>query len=491
MEQAQKEGSTHEVLRTLTRNDPFFRLVHILHRPDADNDWVYERCREVQENPWGYLDLWAREHYKSTILTFNGTIGDIINDPNGTTAIFSFNRPIAKAFLRQIKYELETNESLKELFPEILYQNPKKESPKWSEDEGITVKRTSNSKEATVEAWGLVDGQPTSKHFKYRRYDDVVTKDTVSTPEMIAKTNDSIRLSYNLGTVDGKQGFVGTRYHYADTYQMLIDNQTAILRLYTATENGKLDGKPVLWPEEILAKKVRDQGPYVSACQLFNDPVQQDAQGFREEWLRFWNADRFNGLNVYILVDPASEKKRGSDYSVFWVVGLGADRNLYVLRIIRDRLNLVERANILFKLHQDYTPVAVGYEKYGLQADIEHMKDRMTRDNYRFPIIELGGQTPKPDRIRKLLPLFNQGRIFLPNTAPYTQYDKTPVDLVKIFIQDEYKAFPFTAHDDMLDSLARVLEEDLCAVYPRGDRHDPMNSMRSREQKYDPLDHGL
>jgi hypothetical protein len=89
-----------------------------------------------------------------------------LNDPEITVGIFSHTRPIAKAFLRQIKREFETNEQLKALFPEILYANPAAESPKWSEDEGITVKRSSNPKEATVEAWGLVDGQPTSKHYR-------------------------------------------------------------------------------------------------------------------------------------------------------------------------------------------------------------------------------------------------------------------------------------------------------------------------------------
>jgi hypothetical protein len=63
------------------------------------------------------LDLWAREHYKSTVITFALTIQDILNDPEITVGIFSHTRPIAKAFLRQIKQEFETNEDLKAGFP--------------------------------------------------------------------------------------------------------------------------------------------------------------------------------------------------------------------------------------------------------------------------------------------------------------------------------------------------------------------------------------
>jgi hypothetical protein len=152
-------------------------LCYGLGRKDAYNQWVFERCLEVQAEPDGYLDLWAREHWKSSIITFAKTIQDILRNPEQTFGIFSHTRPIAKAFLRQIKQEFERNERLKRWFPDILYTDPHKDSPKWSEDEGIVVKRKGNPKEATVEAWGVVDGQPTSKHFGVMIFDDVVVQD--------------------------------------------------------------------------------------------------------------------------------------------------------------------------------------------------------------------------------------------------------------------------------------------------------------------------
>jgi len=216
-----------EIEAYLGKHDLFYLLTVILRRPDAMRPWLFERCREVQAAPNDHLDLWAREHYKSTIITFALTIQDIIKDPDITVGIFSHTRPIAKAFLRQIKLEFEMNLRLQQLYPDIFYTAPEKQSPKWSEDDGIVVKRQGNPKEATVEAWGLVDGQPTGRHFKLRVYDDVVTDKSVTTPEQIQKTTAAWELSDNLG-VNSDQGgavrYIGTRYcTVADTPILMGD----------------------------------------------------------------------------------------------------------------------------------------------------------------------------------------------------------------------------------------------------------------------------
>ena len=466
--------------RHLCRNDLYFLLRYGLGRADFENQWLFERCPEVQETPNSMLDLWAREHYKSTIITFGKTIQDIlVSHGEGakglevTVGIFSHTRPIAKGFLRQIKREFESNERLKDWFPDIFYKNPQKEADKWSDDEGIIVKRKTNPKEATVEAWGLVDSQPIGKHFSLLVYDDVVVRDSVNTPEMIQKTMEMLELSYNLGAHGGHRRFIGTRYHFNDAYATLMHRGTANPRVYAATKDGRADGEPVFLTAESLRQKRQDMGEYTFSCQMLQNPVADESQGFKREWLRYhtgFNESALKGMNIYILVDPANSKRKSSDYTAVWVIGLGVDDNFYVIDIIRDRLNLMQRVSLIFRLHQKYGPVRNGgvrYEKYGMQADIEAIKREMTVQNYRFDITEVAGQVAKEDRIKRLMPIFEQGRVYLPATCYYTGYDGKTRDLSTVFAEEEYRSFPVSQHDDMLDCLARIVEPDLPLAWPK------------------------
>ena len=450
-----------QVYRYLCLNDLYFLMVYALGRVDMRRNWIFDRCGEVQKEPDERIDLWARGHFKSSAITFGKTIQDILNDPEITIGIFSHTRTMAKGFLRQIKAEFEGNARLRTIFADVLFEDPKKEAPTWSEDNGIIVRRKGNPKEATVEAWGLVDGQPTAKHFKLIVYDDVVTVESVSTPEQIRKTNEAWELSRNLASEDGKARVVGTRYHFADTYKAIQNKGGFTPRIHPATHDGTATGRPVLFSAEALAAKRREMGPYVYACQMLLNPVAEGIQSFLPSWIKKWHAKSWEHLNNYIFVDPAGEKKKTNDYTSMFVVGLGSDRKYYILEMFRDRLNLTERAEELFRLVHKYQPIGVGYEKFGLQADIEHIEFLQNERNFRFNITTLSSTQPKNDRIRKLVPIFEAGDIYLPEECQRTQYDGKRIEQVKDFIDNEYSAFPVCEHDDRLDCLAQLRHPDM------------------------------
>ncbi len=414
------------VMAWLGRNDLYFLFCYILRRPDGLIDWVFDCCREYEADPWGHLDLWAREHYKSSIITFAHTIQCIINDPEVTFGIFAHERGAAIAFLRQIKEEIETNVLLRTLYSDIFWESPRKDAPKWSEEDGIVVKRKGNPKEATVEAHGLIDGMPTGKHFSRRRYDDVVTEKMVTNPEMITKVTERWELSDNLGTRGGKVSVIGTRYHFADTYGVMIERKVYIERRKPATDDGTFDGNPLLFTVEEWEEKKRNQSPHIVAAQHLLNPAAGKEATFQLDWLKTWLV-RPKTMNVYILVDPAKGPHASgakTANTAMAVICIDAAGNKYLCDGYRHKMDLGERWVALRNLYRKWAKmpgvqcVFVGYEQFGMQTDLEYMEERMRIERVAFPIEELSwpreGPASKKARIERLVPDIRMGRFRIP-----------------------------------------------------------------------------
>jgi hypothetical protein len=502
-------GCDNWLIAELGKRDRFFLGVHLIGRADLIHPWLYGRFREVEAAPDQRLDLWFREGYKSTVITYLGSIQEILRDPEITIGLFSHTKPIAKKFLLQIKQELERNERLKALYPSILYANPVKDSPKWTED-AITVKRQTNPKECTLECSGLVDGMPTGAHYRLRIYDDVVVPASVSTPEQVNKTTAAFELSDNLGArgPDGRSRAwaIGTRYSYHDTYSVIIERQSFKPRIYPATENGLADGKPVFFSEAVWAEKKLAQGPQTIACQMLQNPAAGKQAMFQKEWLSFMDV-RPATLNVYIMVDPAHSRKKDSDNTAMAVVGVDASGQRWLLDGYRHKMGLQQRWLAIKGLRRKWMRmpgvqmVKCGYERYGMQADLEHFELEMRRDNESFEIVELNwvseGAQSKDDRVQRLQPDFMGHKFHLPAICtrkvgvdaagkdifePYEtknqiaareagqayrifkpiyqrDEDGNLYSLNKGFL-DEFLTYPFSAKKDFIDATSRLYDMD-------------------------------
>jgi hypothetical protein len=470
-----------EHLRWFAKNDLFFLAVYILHRKhfiidDRKTLWTFQRCKEVQDDPDNHLDLWPRESYKSEIISFCLTIQDIINDPEVTFGYFSHTRPIAATFVKLIKVELETNELLYELFPQIFWQNPKTEaiaaSSAWS-SHAITVKRKGNLKQATVEAWGLVDGQPVSARFKKLNFDDVVSRDSISA-DMIHKTTTEFKNSLLLTASDPPIfRYIATFQEIGDTTQQLVAQHFGKLRKISPFDES---GKPAFCSDEKFAWFKQNLDPKTFALQILLDPQQSknpDEVGFNNEWMDYYDEEPVrNGLNVYVLVDPAGNSPESNSRFAMWVVGLRADKRVVVLDLLWDKYDLEERWQAVFNAVQQWEPLKVGYEKYAMQADIEHFRFRQKQINFSFPIVELGSFLyggGKDARIGQLIPWFRDKRFLFPKKGIRKKLkDGTQVDLVTHFIDQEFSLWPYNPRQrDLLDALSRITDPNLNIVWPR------------------------
>lgn len=509
-------------LALLGCNDRFFLLTGLLNRPDQIHPWSYERAREVEAEPDGHLDLWARGHGKSSWISFGGVIQEILVDPEITVGLFSCTRDIAKPFLAQIKNELESNEELKRLYPDVLYAKPRVEAPSWSTDGGLCVKRSGNPKEMTVEAHGLIDAMPTGRHFKLLVFDDIITERHVTNPDQIRKATERVELADNLGIGDGtRKWMVGTRYSFADSYGHLLEHDIVKPRLYPATDDGTLDGKPVLLSQEAWNEKKKTQRTQISA-QMLQNPIAGKENTFQTRWLhRYWVKPIM--MNVYIMGDPSKGRSKSSDRTALAVIGIDTGGNKYLVDGYCHRMPLSERWTRLQELHKRWSnmpgvqSVSVGYERYGVQADDEYFEEQMRLTGRRFEIVELNwtgqvGRQSKTNRVERMEPDFRLSSFFVPARVwhpnadvdgrgtsavwqvqdgtdeityrPYPKKSKDEqrveqsgefwrlmeplkrkdedgnmYDLVRVFFE-EFRFFPFSPRDDFVDAMSRIYDMD-------------------------------
>lgn len=197
----------------LACNDRFYFLTHVLGRVDAIHPWVYKQCRMVEKDPDGYLDLWSRYSYKTSIITTAGSLQEVACNPDVTIALFSVTSKVARKFLRGLQESMESNPTLAQLFPDVFWAEPRKAAPMWALDQGLIVRRTTTRNEPTLSAWGMVDGMPTGGHWDILLYNDIITEKTVTNQDMVEKSTLAYELSTNLGIGEGTRKWMeGTRY---------------------------------------------------------------------------------------------------------------------------------------------------------------------------------------------------------------------------------------------------------------------------------------
>jgi hypothetical protein len=495
---ARGEVDARAAWRFLVLNDLFFVVCFVMQIAKANHPFVVRVCNLVQDGPrTDTVDVWAREHWKSVTITEAETIQDICRDPEDCHVIFSYKKPKAEDFLFAIKQTLE-GPFLKFCFPEVFYQKPEVEAPAWSLQNGIVVKRRSQSrKEKTVEAYGIVEGMPTGGHWERRVYDDIETADLAKNPEQLEYLIQQYNLSQNLGVSggNGRKRILGTFYSHFGLLTHVRDEKKItgekkyLTRIIPATDDGTRDGKPVfLTQEELDDKKTESTFRSQQLC----DPTPSSELKLHFSQLKSIDVNDIpRDVYKFMVLDQAGgdeTAKVSRDMWSYGVIGVKpridevGQSEVYLMDVEADKMSHAEGIDGVVRMYLRNGIIdQIGVEKVGMSTTEMHIANAL-RVHGRFISIDSGnlvllkpGGRSKEFRVESALqwPL-NNGKLYY-STKINSRYIQA--------IEEEMMKFPFF-HVDILDMWAYVY--DLIKEFYFQDYRDKEQDLKS-EIDFDPL----
>jgi predicted phage terminase large subunit-like protein len=434
---------------------------------------------------------------KSTLVSLEFVIYCICFKLEGFIVIVSATQSQATNFLRDIKREFETNEKLRNDFPDVSGVDNKSVSQRWSETEIITA---NDIKVLAISTGQQIRGR---RHGEKRPtliiLDDIGTSETARNPESTYNletwlTTDALKAGDKTTNII----FVGTIHHpnsllgkYTDPkqipgwttriYKAIISYAERVdlwgkwsrIYLYLDIYNGEfgpeaakkffhdhkeemLKGVKLLWPDRLSyydLMAIREQEGYPSFDSEYqNEPINPRDCVFNVNSLHYWDNEfesredllqrRRQHLLIYGACDPSLGKDRESgDFSAIVNVAIDCTRAIvYVLDVDVARRTPDDTINTIIQYGKVIEYTRFAFETNQFQEVMAKELDRRAGEQGCCLVIEKVNNTAnKQVRIEQLQPLFNSGKI---------QISKRHRALI-----EEMRFYPKGAHDDILDAL--------------------------------------
>lgn len=402
------------------------------------------------------LILLPRGSFKSTIITIGGNIQAAIKNPDIRILIDSEILDNSMKFLGQIKRDLSKG-SFRKVYGNLVSSKHRETAKEFT----TTLRRNENLKEATFTATGIGTVN-VGMHYDRIVIDDPHSEKNISTKEQIEKVRDHYRLLLSLLEPGGELIVVGTRWHFYDLYNWLLEEEINDSWDVYVEAAVKPDGT-LFFPNRLtrafLAEQRRAQGAYLFSCQYMNNPVDEETQCFKRKDFRYWGGEDDDYpmsegsrvvLNLYLLIDRAFSTKASADFTGVICAGVSTTGNVYILDAIRKKCGLQELTDIVYRLMSRYGEGrfrSVNVETINYEEIEEFFRDQMRKRNKYFILNRL-----RPDsRISK------QGRIESALQARYANHTvfhkRGMMDL-----EDELVKFPKGTHDDLIDPAAYIVQ---------------------------------
>lgn len=439
---------------------------------------------------------------KTTVITQAYLLQRICRNPDVSIMLANENETTAKAILSEIKQQIENNELLRSLYPEIVPDSFKETT--WSAT-AITVKRTQSRKEPTVFVVG-VGGTKTGMHPDIIFVDDMLSREAMesaragSIADVMGQINRWIHQLVPLlsGAPDRELTFIGTRWWYGDSYEHLEESfgygqPPQHFMLKTKLGDGTVqrlpayrvgdlvvfrraaieDGQPAFlslgedkYGLEALAK-LRLQDPELFAANYLNDPADELTATFKESWLRYydWTEDEsgdqisftdlsgkrrtvgLSSLDVVAFVDPGGfGKNRGGDRArpAICVTGSTSDGLHLLLEAWSEKVTYLQAITEFMGFVRRYGIRKAYIEIAGQQRVFYDQIAAACKKEGLFVIFEevSTGNKNKDDRILGLEEPLSRATVYVGRGHKFLEF------------KTQYAHFPKSARKDILDCLS-------------------------------------
>lgn len=407
-----------------------------LHRP------MCEFVQDMDEHSERITSLVVpRGCFKSTI-GIGGMIQALARNPDERIGFFHSIKDMGVEYLDELKNHLESNSTLKWLFPDVFYADPVRESKTWLRD-AIRVKRRRENKVPSIMVGG-VDSSKTGFHFSKLVTDDISSDKNCETQEMREKVRVFRRNSF--ATVEEQETVRGlnlaTVWHPDDATVDMIKGSRgegdwagevrsfgkpgvwyrAIRELPDGTpdyENGK-SIFPTRFTEPVIERLRKTLGSYRFSAHYMNNPTPEGVARFRRSdvlWYRLGD----DGLppisesyEVYMGVDPNRSEKTTGDPSAVVVAAWTASGHLWLLQIVQGHENWTEFVKTLTDAAQRWQPREILIEENSAQIQLKTWLETGLMERGLFSKVvpfSSSRANRKVDRIMALQGLFESKRL--------------------------------------------------------------------------------
>jgi predicted phage terminase large subunit-like protein len=424
-----------------------------------------EICGQIEESEKRIrrLFLLPRGHYKTTLIGICNTVRDILINPNIRILFASSTIENVKLSIKVMKNIFLLNPDFRKVFPEFC---PPETTTEWGTQMDFTVPNKSDltKRENTVEGAG-VGKTIIGRHYDKIVLSDIVTPDSVNTPEQIKKTKDWVKFSVSLLDQPGKNPIVmeGTRYDFDDVHgdweKLCKNDKRKTYFMYKHTAETIKEGKRISYfPERFPLKELDtikiEQGSWIYASQYMLDPIDEGTAPFKREQIRYIERIRLPNPRppYFMAIDPAISESKNADYFVITTATFDENNMMYVVGMQYGHWNINSALRRIIATYKHYKPIAIAIETVSFQKMLAKVLYELSKEQgIILPIKELprDPHVTKQMRIMSLQPRFEQRRI------------KFCEDLDHEFIENQILRYtPDKKHnkDDLLDTLADLDE---------------------------------